>query len=90
MYTLRSCDKSCCASCIIVTVAHNHHSYNDLNCDNLLSIKENPLKLSGVIDITDTNITHSVFDGAICIAHLMMNDCTNPFGIYHTPCIWVL
>jgi len=52
--------------------------HNDLNCDNLLCIKENPLKLSGVIDITDTIITHSIFDGAICIAYLMMKDCTNP------------
>jgi len=52
--------------------------HNDLNCDNILCINENSLKLSGVIDVMDTIISHSIFDGAICIAYLMMNDCTNP------------
>ena len=56
--------------------------HNDLNYNNILCIKGsdgNPLKLTGIIDVIDTIISYSVFDGAICIAYMMMiKDCTNP------------
>ena len=63
--------------------------HNDLNCDNLLCVKgsdQNSWKLSGVIDVMDATVSHSVFDGAVCIAFLMMKDCTNPLE-YTVPAV---
>lgn len=54
--------------------------HNDLNCDNLICAKKTSdnWELSGLIDVMDTIISCSVFDGAIFIAHMMMQECTNP------------
>ena len=55
--------------------------HNDLNCDNFICTKEmneNSWKFSGLIDIMDTTISCSVFDGANFIAHMMMKGHTNP------------
>ena len=55
--------------------------HNDLNCDNFICVKPtggNSWNLSGLIDVMDTIISCSVFDGAIFIAHMMMEECTNP------------
>ena len=55
--------------------------HNDLNCDNFICVKQtdgNSWKLSGLIDVMDSSSSCSVFDGAIFIAHMMMEECTNP------------
>ena len=55
--------------------------HNDLNCDNFICVKQADgisWKLSGLIDVMDTIISCSVFDGTIFIAHMMMEECTNP------------
>lgn len=63
--------------------------HNDLNCDNIICTKEtngNSWVLSGLIDLMDTIISCSVFDGANFIAHMMMQGCTNPLE-YSEPAI---
>lgn len=63
--------------------------HNDLNCDNLICVQEtngDSWKLSGLIDVMDTVISYSVFDGAIFIAHMMMEGCTNPLE-YSEPAV---
>ena len=55
--------------------------HNDLNCDNFICIKEtdgNNWEFFGLIDVMDTLISCSIFDGAIFIAHMMMQKYTNP------------
>ena len=55
--------------------------HNDLNCDNLICVKETSgetWEFSGLIDVTDTIMSYSVFDGAIFIAFMMIQECTNP------------
>ena len=55
--------------------------HNDLNCDNFICVKQTDghlWKLSGLIDVMDSSSSCSVFDGAIFIAHMMMEECTNP------------
>ena len=55
--------------------------HNDLNCDNLICVKETSgetWEFSGLIDVTDTIMSYSVFDGAIFIACMMAEECTNP------------
>ena len=56
--------------------------HNDLNCDNFICIKKesdgNSWEFSGLIDVMDTVVSCSVFDGAIFISHMMMEKCTNP------------
>ena len=55
--------------------------HNDLNCDNFICVKEtneNTWEFSGLIDLMDTTISCSVFDGAIFIAHMIMEEHTNP------------
>ena len=54
--------------------------HNDLNCDNIICVKEtdgNTWEFSGLIDVMDTTVSCSVFDGAIFIAHMMMQEYTN-------------
>ena len=52
--------------------------HNDLNCDSVKETNGNSWEFSGLIDLMDTIISCSIFDGAIFIAHMMMEEYTNP------------
>ena len=55
--------------------------HNDLNCDNFICVKEtngNSWEFCGLIDVMDAVVSCSVFDGAVFIAHMMMEKFTKP------------
>ena len=71
------------SECVQVKMVHFKRGaiHNDLNCDNFICTKEtngNSYKFFGLIDVMDTTISCSVFDGANFIAHMMMKGYTNP------------